>query len=443
MSPLNSLSVSLSRKLDFPAPASPAKTRRYIGAGSSGPSMLASNVFGNATKHTCQTIFCEKSSVCYKENKQNVFRWRCMITLKLCSLSKTHRSSLLFYRSFPSHPSVFIRLSHDLSSILHGALKSHCTVPLRKMQTNVFVEMMQSSLSRWEPSTPQLQISFPISVTDRVHTHLKSSRLSTAYLHQRGPLSRPDARSDLHIRRDTRVTVVHRFQRASAIVAVVVAARALGRVHRQRDAAVQVLISPVGNVRVGAFAGIPLRAASTDTLALAATMSFKERSTDSQKCVQISYVPAVVECALSEGLHPPGRDFILGRQLLSRLGKSGRKLFSLGKAIYCEFLFDVDPVGMSKYVISKQRTHPPFSCNRFTGQRRAQPVVTVVQLFVCFPNDVFKEIQNWVLFGKHVGRTMQGVKFVYNLDGILQTGQRRARKHLHQKKDHTSIHKPN
>lgn len=42
MSPLNSFSVSLSRKLDFPAPASPAKTRRNIGAGSSVPSISVS-----------------------------------------------------------------------------------------------------------------------------------------------------------------------------------------------------------------------------------------------------------------------------------------------------------------------------------------------------------------------------------------------------------------
>lgn len=50
MSPLNSLSVSLSRKLDFPAPASPAKTRRYIGAGSSVSSMSASNGFKKQQK---------------------------------------------------------------------------------------------------------------------------------------------------------------------------------------------------------------------------------------------------------------------------------------------------------------------------------------------------------------------------------------------------------
>lgn len=37
------------------------------------------------------------------------------------------------------------------------------------------------------------------------------------------------------------------------------------------------------------------------------------------------YIPAMVERALSEGFHSPGWDFILGRQLLSRLGKSGRK----------------------------------------------------------------------------------------------------------------------
>lgn len=45
MSPRNSLSVSLSRKLDFPAPASPAKTRRYMGPGSSVSSMPVSKGF--------------------------------------------------------------------------------------------------------------------------------------------------------------------------------------------------------------------------------------------------------------------------------------------------------------------------------------------------------------------------------------------------------------
>ena len=50
MSPLNSLRVSLIMKLDFPAPASPAKTRRYIGVGSSASSMLDSNGWGKEQK---------------------------------------------------------------------------------------------------------------------------------------------------------------------------------------------------------------------------------------------------------------------------------------------------------------------------------------------------------------------------------------------------------
>lgn len=50
ISPLNSLSVSLSRKLDFPAPASPAKTRRYMGAGSSVSSMSASKGFAKSDR---------------------------------------------------------------------------------------------------------------------------------------------------------------------------------------------------------------------------------------------------------------------------------------------------------------------------------------------------------------------------------------------------------
>lgn len=61
------------------------------------------------------------------------------------------------------------------------------------------------------------------------------------------------------------------------------------------------------------------------------------------------YIPAMVERALSEGFHSPGWDFILGRQLLSRLGKSGRKKpkktqkknhLKLMKTVDCELLPD-------------------------------------------------------------------------------------------------------
>lgn len=57
MSPLKSLSVSLRRKLDFPAPASPAKTRRYIGVGSSVSSMSASNGCVNRTNNKMHKQF--------------------------------------------------------------------------------------------------------------------------------------------------------------------------------------------------------------------------------------------------------------------------------------------------------------------------------------------------------------------------------------------------
>lgn len=50
MSPLNSLRVSRRRKLDFPAPASPAKTKRYIGAGSSLTEMASSKGCINGRK---------------------------------------------------------------------------------------------------------------------------------------------------------------------------------------------------------------------------------------------------------------------------------------------------------------------------------------------------------------------------------------------------------
>lgn len=54
------------------------------------------------------------------------------------------------------------------------------------------------------------------------------------------------------------------------------------------------------------------------------------------------YIPAMVERALSEGFRSPGWDFILGRQLLSRLGKSGRKKkhLKLMKTVDCELLPD-------------------------------------------------------------------------------------------------------
>ena len=63
MFPLNSLSVSLSRKLDFPDPASPAKTRRYNGAGSPDSSMSSSEGWENDTESNNKGITKNISSI--------------------------------------------------------------------------------------------------------------------------------------------------------------------------------------------------------------------------------------------------------------------------------------------------------------------------------------------------------------------------------------------
>ena len=52
MSPLNSLRLNLIRKLDFPDPASPANTRRYIGTGPSVSTQSSESVCFS-TKDTC------------------------------------------------------------------------------------------------------------------------------------------------------------------------------------------------------------------------------------------------------------------------------------------------------------------------------------------------------------------------------------------------------
>lgn len=133
-------------------------------------------------------------------------------------------------------------------------------LPLWKMRTNVFVGTMQWSSPCWEPLTLQLQISLLIPVTDKENINVMSSQLNRTMVLST-PLFEPDVCSDLYIRRDIRVTAVHSFRRAPAVIAVIIAACALGCVHRQGDPTVQVSISPGGHMRVGRFAGIRLRAA--------------------------------------------------------------------------------------------------------------------------------------------------------------------------------------
>lgn len=102
MSPLNSLRVSLIRKLDFPAPASPAKTRRYIGAGSSVSSMSASKGCAYVADDNKLTQFYMGillvCGIYYKENV-NVYSRPWIV----CLIS----TSSLFFWSLRSLPATF------------------------------------------------------------------------------------------------------------------------------------------------------------------------------------------------------------------------------------------------------------------------------------------------------------------------------------------------
>lgn len=73
------------------------------------------------------------------------------------------------------------------------------------------------------------------------------------------------APSDLHIGRDARATAVHGVRGAPAVVAVVVAAGAVGCVHRHGDPAVQVAVGPAGHVAVGHFAGVRHQAGTSES----------------------------------------------------------------------------------------------------------------------------------------------------------------------------------
>lgn len=133
---------------------------------------------------------------------------------------------------------------------------------------------------------------------------------------------------------------MHRFPRAPAVIAVIITARTLRRVHGERNATVQVLISPAGHMRVGRFAGIQLRAVPRKQRAVG-----RLRTTD--PCTELDKdVPAVVQRALSERLHPADWNFILGRQLSSGLKMEETSLTSMNG---------------NEETGSNNLTYPPFS----------------------------------------------------------------------------------
>ena len=86
---------------------------------------------------------------------------------------------------------------------------------------------------------------------------------------------------------------------------------------------------------------------------------------------------------------------------------------------------------MWSYVCTRH-THPPLSCDHFTGQRGAKPIVTVVQVFVHFSKCVRGKTRKSRLHGQTLAFTQQvSVKPVVqelsclqvnNLEGIGETG---------------------
>lgn len=130
--------------------------------------------------------------------------------------------------------------------------KSFCLLVWRRQEV-AFSWRRWMSLLCWESSTQQLQISPLITVTEQKTNEVPKGggvlyiTLFHYYMIVLGC-------SDLHLG----VAVMHRFHGAPGVVAVVVAAQALGCVHLHRDPAVQVPFSPVCHV---GDAGVLLRAA--------------------------------------------------------------------------------------------------------------------------------------------------------------------------------------
>lgn len=119
------------------------------------------------------------------------------------------------------------------------------------MQTDASLRTMQRSSPWWEAQALPPQVSPLISAANREHGFEGGPLCSTAPV-----LPGPDVHSDLHIRGEARVTAVHSFRGAPAVVAVVIAGGAVGCVHRHGDPAVQVAVGPAGHIAVRRFAEV-------------------------------------------------------------------------------------------------------------------------------------------------------------------------------------------
>lgn len=110
---------------------------------------------------------------------------------------------------------------------------------------------MQWSSLCWEAQARPPQASPLTSAADREQRFEGGPLCSTAPV-----LPGPVVHSDLHIRRDARVTAVRSFRGAPAVVAVIITGGALGSVHRHGDPAVQVAVGPAGHIAVRCFAEV-------------------------------------------------------------------------------------------------------------------------------------------------------------------------------------------
>lgn len=197
-SSLNSLRVNLRRKLDFPAPASPARTRRYIGAGSEPSTMLSSKGCRNITKRDSLK---QKVSLKHKITYFWVVFFK--IKLKLCVITSEEKAGS------------GLRTEEANELALLGATDTAAS------------DFTSDNCNRAEKQhrVPKGGVVLYIALS---HYHVLLSL------------------SDLHLR----VAGMHSFHRASAVVTVIVAAQALRYVHLHWDPTVQVPFSPVGHVGV-------------------------------------------------------------------------------------------------------------------------------------------------------------------------------------------------
>lgn len=166
-----------------------------------------------------------------------------------------------------SQNNVILRLflSYGGSNALREGSKVHLqhssndlTLPWRKMQTDASVRTMQWSSPCWGAQALPPPASPLISAADREHGFEGGPLCSSAPV-----LPGPDVHSDLHIRGDARVTAVHSFRGAPAVVAVVIAGHAVGCVHRHGHPAVQVAVGPAGHIAVRRCADVRRQAATT------------------------------------------------------------------------------------------------------------------------------------------------------------------------------------